>query len=310
MQLFVAAVEQGSILKAAEVENISQPALTRRLRNLESDLRVTLIERTNRGVRPTPDGLLVYERASALVSAARKLRQDMRDQRSHQRHQLWVGVGVGCETLFGHALKLFTERRPDVELGARVDFFDNLVSQMRAGKLDLIFSIDPLGGKVPDFETGYMGELVSSFACRAGHPLLGRDDIDPVTLAAASWAVWDSPAATHYLEANFLRLGHGLPRVTVRTNSCDLMKAAILSTDSIALVPRHVIGVELERGQAALLEGDIFDVFVNRLIITHPGMAQLAQSGRDLIMALRQAVDVHGQPDRFPAGARPGSIEA
>ena len=101
LQLFVATIEHGSILRAAGAENISQPALTRRLQNLENDLKVSLIERTSRGARATPDGLLIYERACALVSEAKRLRHDVRALAGGAIGKLAVGIGIGCEAVFG-----------------------------------------------------------------------------------------------------------------------------------------------------------------------------------------------------------------
>lgn len=297
MQLFVAAVEHGSILRASKVENISQPALTRQIKALEGDLKVKLIERTNRGVRLTAEGAVFYERACALVSDARRLRQDLRERRSSGRGKLAVGVGVGCESLFGLMLERFGSVRPEIELTARVGFVQGLISQMRAGQLDLVFAMDPLSGPSPDFQTTYAGEMISVFACRAGHPLLKRKDLDAADLAGVSWALWDLPVATRFLDANFQRLGYALPEISLKTNSCEVMKAAILHTGSIALAPRHVLAGELARGEVVVLEG-FLQTFVNRLIVAHAHAAHLTRPAQDLIGIIREVAAAANDENR------------
>lgn len=69
-QYLVAVVEQGSVTAAADVLRISQPSLSQAIRSLERTLDTTLLERTTRGVTPTPAGL-------AVVASARKLLADV-----------------------------------------------------------------------------------------------------------------------------------------------------------------------------------------------------------------------------------------
>ncbi|GGA77656.1 LysR family transcriptional regulator [Brucella endophytica] len=61
LRAFVRTVEKGSITGAAKDLSISQPAVTKHLRNLERHVNARLLERSNRAVRPTPQGLALYE---------------------------------------------------------------------------------------------------------------------------------------------------------------------------------------------------------------------------------------------------------
>lgn len=70
-QYLIAVVEQGSVTAAADVLHISQPSLSQAIRSLERTLDTTLLERTTRGVTPTPAGL-------AVVASARKLLADVK----------------------------------------------------------------------------------------------------------------------------------------------------------------------------------------------------------------------------------------
>ena len=63
LQALVAAIEEGSFRGAARRLGVSQPALTKTLRELELELSTTLVERSTRGVSPTLQGKVLYERA-------------------------------------------------------------------------------------------------------------------------------------------------------------------------------------------------------------------------------------------------------
>ena len=63
LNALVAAVEEGSLRGAARMVGASQPALTKMIRELELELGAPLLQRTSRGVLPTPQGKVLYERA-------------------------------------------------------------------------------------------------------------------------------------------------------------------------------------------------------------------------------------------------------
>ena len=65
---FIAVAENGSISKAARELHISQPPLTKQLQRLETELNVTLFERTSKGVTLTKKGRIFYRRALSLIA--------------------------------------------------------------------------------------------------------------------------------------------------------------------------------------------------------------------------------------------------
>ena len=70
LRAFCAAVELGSLGKAARLLQVSQPALSKRLRNLEALSGSTLLERSTRGVTPTPAGKRLHSAAQRLLAEA------------------------------------------------------------------------------------------------------------------------------------------------------------------------------------------------------------------------------------------------
>ena len=67
LRIFVAAVEEGSIQAASRLLNIAQPALSRRIRDLEDELGCTLLVRGGKGVTPTQAGLALYRDALGII---------------------------------------------------------------------------------------------------------------------------------------------------------------------------------------------------------------------------------------------------
>lgn len=81
LRAFVRTVERGSITAAARDLGVTQPAVSKLLRNLEAYAGARLLERTARAVRPTPHGLALYEASgtslTAIDAAIESVRRDM-----------------------------------------------------------------------------------------------------------------------------------------------------------------------------------------------------------------------------------------
>lgn len=81
LRAFVRTVERGSVTAAARDLAVSQPAVTKHLRNLEKHVGARLLERSSRVVRPTPQGQTLYDASrtalATIDSALEGVRQDM-----------------------------------------------------------------------------------------------------------------------------------------------------------------------------------------------------------------------------------------
>jgi DNA-binding transcriptional LysR family regulator len=75
LEIFVAAVEEKSLSKAAERENVVTSAASKRVAELERHLDRTLLHRHGRGVEPTPAGVLLYQRAKAILRSVQLAEQ-------------------------------------------------------------------------------------------------------------------------------------------------------------------------------------------------------------------------------------------
>ncbi len=78
VRAFVAAVDSGSVGKAALRLNLTQPAITRRIQRLEEDLGIALLDRESKPARPTRAGESAYRRCVAVLRATEVLRQETR----------------------------------------------------------------------------------------------------------------------------------------------------------------------------------------------------------------------------------------
>lgn len=254
LQCFLEAARQGSIAHAARALTISQPAVSKTLKELEEVLGARLFERSKKGVRLTRFGEIFMRHAAASVMALRQGIDSV--SRAQSKGGFTVAIGLlpnVAARLMPRALELF--KQTAVETIVRVSTGSNaaLLAQLRLGELDLV-----VGRLVePDQMTGLAFEHLYSepmtLAVRAAHPLGTQTPFDlaaieryPLSLPPVGTVI--RKEVDHFLIAN----GVGLPTNQVETISVTFGRAHTLASDTVWAVPRGAIETDLESG--ALVE--------------------------------------------------------
>lgn len=142
MRVFARVVEAGSFTRAAESLDLPKGTATKLVQQLETRLRVKLLNRTTRRVTVTPDGAAYYERVSRLLSDLDDIEASMTNAQANPSGRLRVDVGSAVARLILiPALPEFFRRYPDIQLdlgvGDRpVDLIsDNVDCVIRGGDL-------------------------------------------------------------------------------------------------------------------------------------------------------------------------------
>src|SRR5687767_10086570 len=116
MRVFARVVETGSFTRAAETLDMPKGSATKLVQQLETRLRVKLLNRTTRRVTVTPDGAAYYERASRLLNDLDEMDAAMTQASGKPSGRLRVDVGSSVALLIVvPALQDFYKRYPDIQ---------------------------------------------------------------------------------------------------------------------------------------------------------------------------------------------------
>ncbi|MBC7939269.1 MAG: LysR family transcriptional regulator [Chitinophagaceae bacterium] len=142
LQAFARVVEAGSFTKAARTLNLSKTTVSQLVQQLESRLRVRLLNRTTRQVQVTPEGAAYYERVLRLLADLQDADASLTSATAVPKGRLRVDVpSPFALTLLVPALPIFHARYPDIQLDLgvsdrRVDVVgDNVDCVLRGGEL-------------------------------------------------------------------------------------------------------------------------------------------------------------------------------
>ena len=170
--------------RAAEACFVTQSTLSAGLKELETQLGVTLVERTKRRVMVTPLGEAVVARARRLLSDAGEIVDLARAAAEPLSGPLSLGViPTVAPFLLPKVLPRVRKAHPKLKLHLVEDLTARLLDRLHAGELDLALIALPY--RATDLETLELGEDRFLLATPAGHPLAGHGHVDPQELAQA-----------------------------------------------------------------------------------------------------------------------------
>lgn len=144
LEYFVCVAEAGSFSAAAAVLNIAQPSLSRQIALLEHDLGQRLLTRTGRGVVPTEAGEALLVHAHAMLDAARRARDELREL--HASPSGRVVVGMTPRVALGLGVRLverFRTRFPRAVITVLEGLSRSMHEALVAGRLDMALLFDP-----------------------------------------------------------------------------------------------------------------------------------------------------------------------
>lgn len=167
--------QTGSFSKSATALFLTQPALSRSIRALETELGQPLFDRVGRHSELTPFGREAVERARDLVLAADDLRERGRRTGDGEEGLLRIGMGSGPGALLMTPLLLKTaQERPRLRVQVARAGTDLLVQALRERTLDALVVDARSLRPAPDLQTQFLQETKGAFMVRRGHPLTRR----------------------------------------------------------------------------------------------------------------------------------------
>jgi DNA-binding transcriptional LysR family regulator len=184
LRYFVAVAEECNFGRAATRLHMTQPPLSRAIKQLESDVGALLFHRSPAGVTLTPAGTALYDEARALLEHAERARA--RVSAAAGTATFTIGNLVGSAEEVGTALAdAFRERNPGVHVHVREADLTDPTSGLRAGLVDAALT------RMPFDRTGISTRVLRSDAVgavlRADDPLARRDCLQVRDLDDRRW---------------------------------------------------------------------------------------------------------------------------
>ncbi|WP_321914066.1 LysR substrate-binding domain-containing protein [Paraburkholderia sp. J11-2] len=308
--LVVALAEEGNIHRAAAALNMTQPAASKLLRELEDMLGAVLFERMPRGMRPTLYGDALIRHARAVLGSLDQAQEELSALKAGRLGHVAVGAitSPGVRVLPA-AVAAVKRTHANLRVSVEIDASNVLLEHLAQDKLDVV--LGRLSAEHDKLQLRYeplAGEPVCAVV-RPGHPMLGQaaDEARPIALADIARATWVVPPVgnvlRHRFELMFQRASLAPPSNVVETPALLFITRVLEQSDMIAVLTEDVAHYYAAHGMVAILPVPMDCQMDDFGIITRADRL-FTPAASVMIEALRQvSADIYGAHRREP-GAR------
>jgi len=285
LDLFVSVVELGSLSKAAAAHHIAQPSASSRIRNLERQLGVRLLDRSPGGSVPTTEGSLVAGWAGVVIRSADELVAGVGALKANEQGRLRIAASLTvAEYLLPPWLEQFLRNRPNDSVELEVANSTVVIRRLRNGTADLGFIESPFT------EDGIIEHVVAHdrliAVVRADHPWNRRPSIPLEALASTPLVLREQGSGTRDAFEQFLAdRDLGPPICALELGSTAAVRAAVVNSDLPTVISEHVIAADLDAGSLRRVE--IPELVIERALrAVWPAKRELPPLARQLVAQL------------------------
>lgn len=278
---FVATVRHQSLSRAAEALGLTQPAVTRRVQNLEEALAQTLLDRITKPPKPTPMGLKVYEQGVKVLQEVEALKHLVAKDLGKQG-ALRLGLTQAlAEAGLASLLVDLRTRFPDLHPQVTTRWSSELVKLLELGELDAAAAMLPLKHSFPEGVNATLLQQVD-VAVVAPKGRFPRGRLTLRELGETGWVL--NPLGCGFrkhLQRSLEEQGLSL-RIATEAFGTDLQLKTVAGGTGLGLMPRPLLAHSAHQAQLDMLTVDDFSLQTGLWLLT-PSRSGLAPEALDLV---------------------------
>lgn len=255
LRVFLAVAGAGNMTRAAGALRLSQPAVSKRLGELEARLGVPLFDRLPRGVRLTSAGALLMPHAERILAAADAAQRELNELGDLSRGSLSVGASTTIGSyLIPDLLGRFHRAHPRVALSLEIANSAQVQAAVLDDRVDLGLTEGFVSSEALEVEVVAQDEMIAIVA--PGHPLLTRDQVHCADLEDVPVLMRETGSGTRdVIEAALRRKGTVL-EPAMCLGSPEALKNGVAAGLGLAIVSRLTVTLELATGRLVQLPVD------------------------------------------------------
>lgn len=239
LRYFVEVIRQKSFTKASEVLHLTQPTISKMVKNLEEELGVPLLDRNARHIKPTDAGEIVYVRGQEILQSMHNLRAELDDLAQLCRGVVKVGLPpmIGS-AFFPQVLSDFHRRYPDIEIRIFEAGAKPTEAAVIDGTVDIGISVLPVNEEI--FSTFPFASECLKAVVHPSHPFASRKEIKLAELKDEPIILFCEDFALHTrIRKECERAGFS-PQVVSESSQWDFMAAMVEANLGVALLPLSI----------------------------------------------------------------------
>ncbi|MEI7025350.1 cidABC operon transcriptional activator CidR [Paenibacillus sp. y28] len=239
LQYVMEVVRCNSFTKAAEALHITQPTISKMIKNLEEELGVELFIRRGKGVELTDAGQIVFAQAQPILKSFDNLTAELSDLTHLKKGRIRFGLPpmVGAN-FFPGVMSRFREKYPGIHIEMVENGGKKIEAQVGDGSLDMGVVLLPVNEEL--FDSFVFVKEQIKLIVPPSHPLARRERVAFEELAGESFILLREDFALHdRIIAECVRSGYK-PRVVYESSQWDFISEMVAAGLGIAMLPETI----------------------------------------------------------------------
>ncbi len=238
---------------AATELGISQPALSKAVKQLEDQYGVVLFDRSTRQVKPTEFGLILMNYADRILPQYNEIEREIELLKGFEKGRLVIGCDAfHVETEVAEALKRMLAEHPRLRYKVVTGHVDDLLRQLNEKHVDIVIGA-PVDDLLPHLDYEMYNSPQAEMFCRPGHPILKQKEIELKDCFDYSIVGVDTPSWVKKWIAEDTGFSEKDEKVVSPVLAvCDnygLIFKLVKETDSISAAPEELLKPKLDSGE-------------------------------------------------------------
>ncbi|WP_274655028.1 LysR family transcriptional regulator [Paenibacillus humicola] len=253
LAVFIAVAEKRNFTRAAEALHMTQPAVSQYIQALERTAGAALLERTNKYVRLTKAGEIVYHHAKEIAGLHERMLALVADLMHVPGGALTIGASYTFgEYVLPHVIAGLHERYPAIQPAITIGNSTEIAAGVREQRLDVgvIEGRAPEGGLITEPFAEDRLEIVAA----ADHPLAGDEAAAAGRLSAQTWIVRESGSGTREAADAMLRELGIVPERLMEFGSTQIIKESVEAGLGVSFLSQWAVRKELALGTLRIVK--------------------------------------------------------
>ncbi|MEH7302717.1 LysR family transcriptional regulator [Neobacillus drentensis] len=233
---FLEVAKQLSFSKAAEQLNVTQPTLSKMVKNLEEELEVLLFDRTTKHMKLTDAGEIVFEEAQEIMRLMNDLSDKLSDKMKIKKGHIKIGLPPVIGSLFFPKLiREFRQYYPNIHISLEEEGAKKVEKMIEEGAVDFGVAVLPVNKELFDSYPFVKSEL--KLIVDDGHPLAEVDTIPLKRLQNESFLFMREGFALHdRIREHCIQAGFN-PNVIYESSQWDFITEMVANGNGVAILP-------------------------------------------------------------------------
>jgi len=239
LRYFVEVVRQKNFTRAAELLHVTQPTLSKMIRQLEEELQSDLLVRGSRSVWPTDVGEILHRRSCQILQQVRSTMDEIAEVKGLARGELTLGLTpMMSAALFPDVLRTFRQRYPQIALTAIESGSKRMAGSIINGEVEIGMMVDPVDPDLFDFRQIFSGEI--GLVVPLGSRWAERASVHIGELAEENFLMPTDDFMMPHMIRNYCREAGFTPNEVGHSGQWEILQAMVESGMGLATLPMAV----------------------------------------------------------------------